>query len=211
MKIDNLHKAWVTLAQKYCQDKNLVDFYWEKIYKKYSEKSRYYHNLIHISSMLDLAGENQSEIINYDELLFAIWFHDIIYKSTSKKNEEKSAEFAKSTLIKLPKKTINIDVVSELIISTKSHQIILHENNDNAFLLDFDLSILGSDWNIYKTYIKDIRKEYKIYPDFLYNPTRKKVLENFLNREHLFFTKKYQDLFEKKARKNLELEIKLLS
>ena len=211
MDIDNLHKAWLELTEKYCQDKNSAHFYWEKIYRNYSGKKRYYHNMIHISSMLDFADENKSEITNYDEMLFAIWFHDIIYKSTSKKNEEKSAEFARSALTRLTKETINIDVVCQLIISTKSHQIILNENNDNAFLLDFDLSILGSDWNVYKTYIKNIRKEYKIYPDFLYKPARKKVLESFLNREQLFFSKKYQALFEENAIKNLEQEIKLLS
>ena len=77
-------------------------------------------------------------------------------------------------------------------------------------MLDFDLAILGQDWGIYESYTQNIRKEYKLYPDFLNNPSRKKVLENFLNRKMLFFTEKHQDLFEEKARGNLR-EIKLLS
>ena len=151
------------------------------------------------------------EIIDFDALLFAIWFHDIIYKASKKNNEEKSAEFASSVLKNLSKEKIHFNTVAQLIISTKSHQIILKENNDNAFMLDFDLSILGQDWEIYKAYIQNIRKEYKLYPDFLYNPSRRKILENFLNRKSLFFTKKYQDIFEDKARVNLIREIKLLS
>lgn len=211
MDIKKLHKDWITLSEKYFNNDATIESLWQTIQKKYTSKNRYYHNLIHINSMLNLAIENKEQIINYDETLFAIWFHDIIYKSTSKKNEEKSADFAKSTLKEISKGEIDIDEVYQLIISTKKHQILLKENNDNAFLLDFDLSILGSDWNIYQTYIQNIRKEYKIYPDFLYNPARKKVLESFLNRNQLFFTEKYQNLFEKIARQNLEKEIKLLS
>jgi predicted metal-dependent HD superfamily phosphohydrolase len=78
-------------------------------------------------------------------------------------------------------------------------------------MLDFDLSILGQDWEIYEAYIQNIRKEYKLYPDFLYNPSRRKILENFLKRKSLFFTEKYQDILEDKARVNLIREIKLLS
>ena len=161
--------------------------------------------------MLLQAKENREQIIDFDALLFAIWFHDIIYKTSKKNNEEKSAEFASSVLKNLSKEKIHVNTVAQLIISTKSHQIILNENNDNAFMLDFDLSILGQDWESYKGYIQNIRKEYKLYPDFLYNPSRKKVLEHFLNRKTLFFTEKYQDILEDKARVNLIREIKLLS
>ena len=96
-------------------------------------------------------------------------------------------------------------------MSTKEHKIILQNDSINQFMLDFDLSILGQDWKIYKTYISSIRKEYSMYPDFLYNPGRKKVLENFLKRESLFFTEFYKNLYEEKARENLSNEIKLLS
>lgn len=211
MEIELLKRDWLKLGEKYFEDINFEKKIGKQIIKKYSEKNRYYHNLNHISSMLDLADENQSEIVNYDEVLFAIWFHDIIYKATSKKNEEKSADFANSTLKEGLKIELDINKVYNLIISTKKHQILLDENNDNAFLLDFDLSILAANWNEYEYYIQNIRKEYKIYPYFVYNPARKKVLESFVKREQLYFTKKYQELFEVKARQNLAREIKLLS
>jgi len=211
LETQKLQDNWLRLAGKYCENKNLLLFYLENIIKNYSERKRYYHNLVHINAMLKQASENKNNIQNYDEMLFAIWFHDIIYKATSKNNEEKSADFAKSTLKKISNGKINIDNVYQLIMSTKTHEIVLTKNNDNAFLLDFDLSILGQSWEVYQTYIQNIRKEYKIYPDLLYKPARKKVLEHFLNRENLFFTEKYQDLFEDNARKNLEHEIQLLS
>lgn len=211
MNSEILHKEWLLLAKKYCHDPLLITSLWKEIAKNYADKNRYYHNLSHIHSMLHRAKENRKQIIDFDSLLFAIWFHDIIYKSSKNNNEEKSAEFASSALINFSKEKIHFNTVVPLIISTKSHQILLKENHDNAFLLDFDLAILGQDWEIYEAYIQNIRKEYKLYPDFLYNPSRKKVLENFLNRKMLFFTEKYQDLFEEKARINLTKEIELLS
>lgn len=209
--VKTLYKSWIELSEKYFKDTSDIGLLWDKIKNNYSSKNRYYHNLFHIASMLELASENKSEIQNYDELLFAIWFHDIIYTSTSKKNEEKSAEFANSVLQNISTVHMNAHNIYQLIISTKKHQVLLEENTDNAFLLDFDLSILGATWDDYKIYVQNIRKEYKIYPDFLYNPARKKVLLSFLDREKLFFTNKYQGLLEKKARLNLTKELELLS
>jgi len=211
LTIKELHKNWLELGQKYCYDLSFLESIWQKIEKNYSSQSRYYHNLHHIQSMINLAYENSSEIKDFDELLFAIWFHDIIYSSTSKKNEEKSANFFDELLKGFNFKELKKEKIYQLIMSTKAHKILVEKDSDNSFLLDFDLSILGQNWNIYQKYIQDIRKEYKIYPDFLYNPSRKKVLESFLGREKLYFTKKYQNLFEKVARENLQKELMLLN
>jgi predicted metal-dependent HD superfamily phosphohydrolase len=97
-----------------------------------------------------------------------------------------------------------------MIVSTQKHELILKQNQDNAHLLDLDLSILGTDWETYQKYIHNIRKEYKIYPDFMYKPGRKKVLKHFLDRETLYFTDDFRNKHEVKARENLKREIKLL-
>ena len=112
-------------------------------------------------------------------------------------------------------KPLNFDektlkTIQNLIISTKKHELILTENNDNSYLLDIDLSILGSNWNTYETYIKNIRKEDGMFPDFIYKKGRKKVLLHFLERKTLYFTEFYQNKFEQQARENLLKEIELL-
>ncbi|MBO6879510.1 MAG: hypothetical protein JJ870_02965 [Winogradskyella sp.] len=160
--------------------------------------------------MLSQAEDFKSHIEDYDVLVFAIWYHDIIYKSTKKDNELKSALFAKKALKSLNFNEKRIENIENLIISTKKHQIDLDENDDNAYLLDFDLSILGSDWKTYQNYTQQIRREYKIYPEFMYKPGRKKVLQHFLERETLYFTEVYQDKFETQARENIIKELKLL-
>ena len=118
-------------------------------------------------------------------------------------------------LVHLNLKSLNFDEkrvknVQNLIISTKKHQLILKQNDDNAYLLDFDLSILGTDWETYKNYLHNIRNEYNIYTDFIYNPNRKKILNLFLERETLSFTEIYQAKYEIQARENLKKELELL-
>ena len=55
-----------------------------------------------------------------------------------------------------------------------------------------------------------IRKEYSIYPDFLYNPGRKKALEHFLEHKFIFQTEEFRTQYETKARENIKREIELL-
>ena len=210
MNTEKVHKEWLQLGERHSNDVQLLDTLWKNILKKYSEKNRYYHNLNHISSMLKQAEENKSDIIDLDVVLYAIWFHDIVYKSTKKDNEDKSAKYAEKVLKKLYLGNNRIERVGEFIISTKKHQVLINENEDNAFLLDFDLAILGQPWAVYSKYIESIRKEYRLFPDFIYIPERKKVLQAFLSRDVIYFTEKYRVLYEQSARENLEKEIKLL-
>jgi len=208
--IDWLQNEWMQLASIYCNDEATVEKFWVEIKNNYTSKSRCYHNLSHIYNMLIQAEDFKNEIIDFQALQFAIWYHDIVYKSTKKDNEEKSAIFAKKRL-----KSLNFDEkraknAQKLIISTKKHELTLTENNDNAYLLDLDLSILGTNWETYSNYIKSIRKEYKIYPNFMYKPGRKKVLNHFLERETLFFTETFRNKYENQARENLKKEIELL-
>ncbi|MDH7913509.1 hypothetical protein [Winogradskyella sp. SYSU M77433] len=208
--IEKIKSSWFDLTSKYTNDEALINTLWSELHKKYAHKNRHYHNLSHIESMLLQAENIKSHIEDFPALLYAIWYHDIIYKSTKKDNEEKSALFTQKSLKKLNFTENQIENVKNLIISTKKHQVILDKNSDNAYLLDFDLSILGKDWETYKNYTQQIRQEYKIYPDFLYNPGRKKVLLHFLERETLYFTESYKTQFENKARENIKRELETL-
>ena len=209
MNLD-LKEEWFTLASEYSSDENFIQNCWKEIESHYSVKARHYHNLIHVENLLLQAKQFENEINDFNALRFAIWYHDVIYKPTRKDNEEKSAEFAEWRLKKFKIDNEVIQKIKTLVISTKKHQIELMENLDNAYLLDFDLSILGSEWETYKTYTEQIRKEYKIYPDFLYNRGRRKVLEHFLEKESLYFTDYYKRDFENQAKENIKRELELL-
>ncbi|SDF52485.1 HD domain-containing protein [Epilithonimonas hungarica] len=176
MKI-NVKTIFISLISKYSDNEILKTDYWKEIEQSYSHKSRKYHNLIHLENMILELEEVKDKISDYDSILFSIFYHDIIYKATSKDNEEKSAEIAKIRLEKLNIPNEKIAKIYNQILATKSHK--KSEDSDTNFLLDADLAILSQDWKIYENYTQQIRKEYSIYPDFIYKPGRKKVLIHF--------------------------------
>lgn len=180
--------------------------YWTALEKIYSQKSRHYHNLNHLKEMIICFEEYQSELHFPDEVLYAIFYHDYIYNSTRKDNESKSAEFAIQILPE--HSTLNKERISKLILATKNHQC--GDNEDEKWLIDFDLKILSKDWDNYITYFQQIRKEYSIYPDLLYNPGRKKTLQHFLEHDYIYQTDAFRTKYETKARENIQKEINLL-
>lgn len=102
----------------------------------------------------------------------------------------------------------DVQQIYEQILATKSHK--KSDDEDTNFLLDADLSILGKSPQVYLEYTKQIRKEYSIYPDFLYKPGRKKVLQHFLALENIFKTEYFKNKYESQARENIEFELRSL-
>ncbi|KFF14902.1 HD domain-containing protein [Flavobacterium hydatis] len=185
---------------------NEIQKNWSDLEKAYSSKSRHYHNLSHITDMILSFETYQDKLRNPDEILFSIFYHDYVYKSSKKDNELKSAEY---TLSILPKNiSFNKQLVFDAICATQLHQH--NEIEDINWLIDFDLKILARDWEDYQIYFEQIRKEYRIYPDFLYKPGRAKALKHFLENEYIFQTEEFRNLYEEKARMNIEKEISLL-
>jgi len=179
---------------------------WNELQKAYSYKSRHYHNLTHLEEMIYCFEKYKTELQFPDEVLYAIFYHDYVYNSSRKDNELKSAEFA----VKILPEAAIIDkkVVFDLIMATKNHDS--KNTEDEKWLIDFDLKILSKNWEAYKTYFKQIRKEYSIYPDFLYNPGRKKALQHFLEHEYIYQTETFRKLYEEQAKMNIQKEIDLL-
>ncbi|WP_407479233.1 HD domain-containing protein [Elizabethkingia miricola] len=204
----DLKDVFFNISTRYTTDIIFVDSLWKEIEKKYNSKNRYYHNLFHLENMICELKNIEDFVNDFDTLLFSVFYHDIIYKSTAKDNEEKSAEIAKSRLEKLGVLPEDIEKVFDQILATKSHNT--STNIDTIFLIDADLSILGKTWNEYEKYIGQIRKEYSIYPDFLYKSGRKKVLQCFLGFDEIYKTDLFRNQYEKQARENIQKEIELL-
>ncbi|WP_240491676.1 HD domain-containing protein [Flavivirga aquatica] len=147
---NHLKETWQQLAIKFSSDQSIINQLWEEIEKQYTLKIRHYHNLLHLANMFRQAETLKESIVDYDTFLLAIWYHDIIYKPSKNNNEEKSALLAKNKLKTLNVEEKALETIQNLIISTQKHEIILTNNNDNAYLLDIDLSILGSNYDTYK-------------------------------------------------------------
>lgn len=203
-----LNETFVSLLKNYTADEHLIHELWLEIEENYSGKKRYYHTLTHLENLLIQLLEVKEEIQNWDVILFTIFYHDIIYNSLKLDNEEKSAELAKQRLQQLSFPDVMIEECVEQILATKSHMASI--NSDTNYFLDADLSVLGQSWEIYSEYYKNVRKEYSIYPDLIYNPGRKKVLHHFLEMSCIFKTTAFYDKFEVQAKQNLQKELTVL-
>lgn len=202
----NLHEIYSELLSNIGFSANDIQKNWLDLEKAYSNKSRHYHNLTHIKDMIMSFDNYHNQLDNPNEILFSIFYHDVVYSASKKDNELKSAEYA---LAILPENTtLNKQLVFDAICATQQHQH--NEVEDINWLIDFDLKILARDWNEYQIYFEQIRKEYRIYPDFLYKPGRAKALKHFLEHEFIFQTEEFRKLYEEKARLNIEKEIRIL-
>ena len=203
-----LKNIFIDLVKKFEIDDFKIGKLWVEIEKNYTNKKRFYHNLSHLDNLYLELLNVKNEIEDWDTLLFTLFYHDIIYKATSKENEEKSAELAKLRLNEIGFDEVKVEKCFEQILATKLHESSL--NKDTNIFIDADLSILGQDWDLYSQYYKNVRKEYSVYPDFLYNPGQKKVLEHFITMPRIFKTDLFFERFEKKAKINLEKELLVL-
>lgn len=202
----DLKEKYIVLLKEMGFDNNEIEVLWNNLVKAYTAKNRHYHNLKHLEEMIEQYEMYYAQLTFPVEVLYAIFYHDYIYKVTSKENELKSAEYAVSIL---PKHTmINKELIYDMIVATKMHQ--QNRVADINWLIDFDLKILSKEWIDYEMYFKQIRKEYKIYPNLLYNPGRRKALEHFLENEFIYQTETFRTKYEKQARENINKEISLL-
>lgn len=175
----------------------------------YSQPDRHYHNLEHVQAVL----EKIIELIDPDRpsppLMLAGWFHDVIYDSRAKDNEEQSAHLAHEQLHAWGLADHDIGETERPILLTKSHRA---EEKDwpGQVLLDADLAILGSDSESYQRYAEAIRQEYAWVSEVDYRNGRSSVLERFLNRPWIFFTARMRRSHEDRARANLQGELERL-
>ncbi|RYZ32587.1 MAG: hypothetical protein EOP49_37305, partial [Sphingobacteriales bacterium] len=155
-----------------------IDALWSEIDEHYSKPGRHYHNLQHLQNVLDELEAVKKEIADWSLLILSVAYHDIIYNPLKQNNEEKSGVLAVKRLREAGLAPESADIVNNHILATKGHRI--SDCPDTNFLTDADLSILGSAPGIYNLYSKQIRKEYQLYPDLIYNPGRQKVVRYFL-------------------------------
>lgn len=204
-----LKQTFIALLTKYTNDQDLITELWAEIERNYSDKKRHYHTLNHLENLFQQLTEIKTQIKDWDVVLFSLYYHDVIYNSLKSDNEQKSAELAEKRMKSIEISLEIIEGCNAQIMATKAH--FLSENEDTNYFTDADLSVLGQSWEMYSEYYQNVRKEYAIYPDLIYNAGRKKVLKHFLAMERIFKTNYFYLKFEEQARVNLEKELALLT
>ena len=172
----------------------------------YEGSDRHYHTLQHLDNLLKrLANASLHDAV---VVQLAVWFHDVVYQSLRSDNEARSADRARAFLQETTLEPARQQRVAFLIERTADHTLPQPPDDaDLLWFLDADLSILGAPEEAYWEYARQVRREYRLVPDLLYRPGRRKVLAKMLAAPALFQTPALHAELEAPARRNLAAEI----
>jgi len=172
----------------------------------YYSLGRHYHTIDHIIYMLDNVKDFKLTSKKKLKLEIAIWFHDIVYDSKRKDNEQRSANLANFFLkmVGVPKR--HRKEVEQLILITSHKEI--PKNKLEKIICDLDLKAMSESWQLENSF--KIRKEYSHLSYDDWNKGRKEFLESMLLKKYIYNTSEYRDGLEVKTRTNLIEELNLL-
>lgn len=175
-----------------------------------SDFNRHYHTPYHVLYILLLASKMKIKLKVWESL--AIWFHDAIYYpiATYSYNESQSVSFMRAMLPDGLRLNDNGDLnqADRAIMATADH---LQDIVPLEFcsVLDLDISILGAESSVFVDASKCTREEFCNYVNpRRFKKGRKKFFETILAKREIFRTEKMRELFEDRARKNIQLALK---
>lgn len=196
-----------------------------KLAAMYAEPQRFYHNMDHIKNCLIELDSARSlvqkpdlvefDLVEFDLVELAIWHHDAIYNTQSKKNEKKSAQLAYDVCLsaQLPKEFAK---GAKNLIWTPNY-VKSSSGIDKRVFMDIDYSILGKPPEEFNNYEKNIRKEYQELIQNLsemeFKVGRYGVLSDLLQRaekNELYLTDFFRNKYEEQAKVNLQRSINAL-
>ena len=179
---DILFIEWQSLLQSFPVGTVAIEKIFQLLVSSYSCPGRFYRNLDHIYQVLSRINALEKYTQNLTAVKLAAWFHDVIYDTKSRNNEECSVCYAQQLLSSLGISVTTTVVVGRLILNTKHHQA-NNKHIDSQVLLDADLAILAAHPKKYQKYAQAIRQEYGWMPESEYIFGRQQVLEKFLQRQ----------------------------
>ena len=168
----------------------------------YSEPQRHYHTLQHLRECLAHFDAASALARCPAEVELALWFHDAVYEPQRKDNEERSADWARASLLAGGCAADVAERVATLVLATKAH-VAAPGDADAALLLDVDLAILGAAPARFAEYERQIRAEYAQVPEAEFRARRRGVLQGFLERERIYLTPAFHDALDARAHANL--------
>lgn len=87
-----------SLSNTLTSDKKLIKIFWDEIELAYFTKNRHYHTMKHLEEIVTTLEPLKDEIVDWNVIIFATVYHDIVYDVNSYENEKNSALFAKDRL-----------------------------------------------------------------------------------------------------------------
>ena len=199
MKETLADSRWSGLAERLGIIKPLVAFRW--LESHYEESARKYHSTRHINECLGILDRTHHLEASNPLVEYALWFHDAIYNTFSKKNEERSADAAVKVLERSGRPNADCALVRAMIMATR-HGMQPTEP-PLQLLVDIDLAILGAEADRYAEFELQIRAEYWWLPTAMYRKQRAAVLQSFVTRPSIYATHEFRERLERQARNNI--------
>jgi predicted metal-dependent HD superfamily phosphohydrolase len=177
----------------------------------YGEERRSYHDVRHLTEVLDRLDELAAAGERCDErpVRLAAWFHDGVYDGQPGA-EERSALWAERALAGLSVASPTVAEVARLVRLTETHRP-ADDDAEGCALSDADLAILAAPTERYEEYAADVRREYAHVPDEAFRAGRAAILRDLLATDRLFRTDHGFANWEEAARRNVETELVELS
>ena len=210
-------KRWLKLWKRIgCRDEPLP--YLVELQTLYSQPQRAHHNLAHIQHCLDQFETVRGMFQDPNAVEAANWYHDSIYDSRARNNEEKSGVLAESRIETICKdyggshitdNGLALGVIVDVMIRATKHTGVVTNDHDVELLLDIDLAILGQPPAVFDEYERNIRQEYKWVELPIYCRERVKILRQ-LAQPRVYRTSIFRQKYETEAQANIERSIKRL-
>ncbi len=207
MDLKTFNKYWDEIVEHFEIPSHKSEILFNEIINLYRDTKRHYHNLSHILDLLKLIDNQNLCVQDRIALILAAIYHDAIYTAGSQKNEIKSANLLRKHFIQINESNNIVELAINIIIETQNHK---SEHHLSKLFLDIDMSILGANNSKYNSYVEQVRKEHQKFPSLIYKVGRKRFIQSMLNRQPLFYTKQFNELYEAQAIKNLKRELKTL-
>lgn len=198
---------WEQLAERLCIHQPLVAFRW--LLSRYQERARKYHTAHHVNECLAAFdrvphAESANPLVEY-----ALWFHDAIYNTFSRRSEERSADAAVRVLARSGRPQADCDLVRRMVLATKHGAQPMQP--PLALAVDCDLWILAAEADRYAEFELQVRAEYWWVPTALYRKQRTSILQSLVNRPSVYATHEFRERYERQARNNLAWGLEQLS
>ena len=173
--------------------------------QRYCEPHRHYHTLQHLDACFAHLASVRDQAAQPAEIELALWFHDAMYGIGAQDNELKSADWASASL---QAAGVDADVARRVhaLVMVTCHTA-LPQTQDEAILIDVDLAILGAPEPHFDAYERQVRAEYASVPLDQFRARRRRILQQFLERERIYHTAYFNARCEAQARANLRRSI----
>ena len=179
------------------------------IVREYTDPLRVYHNERHLLELFDRFDEAERYLKNPSAVVAAIFFHDVVYDTRRRDNEERSVEWFDARASQAGRGPAFYAATRAGILSSKTHTP-NPEFPDTAYFIDMDLSILGASPERYIEYAATIREEFRWVEAERYREGRAEVLATFLARDTLYCSPWGVSRFQDSARRNIAAELRTL-